>query len=236
VELLERHDNFASLRNGLHRAAEHLGLWSGIPMPLEDETLVVEPTYPKAAELMAMCGGAQRPAETADREDIKVRNSFWSTRRRCEIVVIEPPSGKVTFAMFPGANHLSYDLRTLGCAEAWGVEQESNALALLGTLMTHRAFKQYLLTGTFVEKSRRSGITYMFRRLKPTVALHEVKGQMRILCALCMHPVAHYAGSWAGAMVPSDEIAAHLQMMRADERLYWARANQHPSWRPEAGV
>jgi hypothetical protein len=122
------------------------------------------------------------------------------------------------------------------CSEAWGLEQESKALNLLGSLVTHRQFKQYVLTGMFVESSKRSGVTYVFRRLKPTVAMHIVAGKVKVLCALCMHACAHYAGSWAGGMAPSDDVASHLVMMRGDERLYWARANQHAAWRAEAGL
>lgn len=34
-------------------------------------------------------------------------------------------------------------------------------------------------------------------------------------------------------MVPTDDIIAHLIMMRGDERSYWSKANQHA---PEAGL
>ena len=43
-------------------------------------------------------------------------------------------------------------------------------------------------------------------------------------------------GSWAGAMVPTDDVIAHLSLMRGDEHMFWKRCNQHPSWRPEAGL
>ncbi len=132
---------------------------------------------------------------------------------------------------------MKYDLATLGCSDAWGLEQESKAVQLLGTLVTHRQFKHYMLTGMFLERSKRSGVMYLFRRLKPTLAINiGAQEEARIMCALCMHPLAHYAGSWAGAMVPSDDVVAHLMLMRGDERRYWSRANQHPAWIPQAGV
>jgi hypothetical protein len=37
-------------------------------------------------------------------------------------------------------------------------------------------------------------------------------------------------------MCPTDDVIAHLQLMRGDERMFWKRSNQHPSWRPEAGL
>lgn len=234
---MERFDGHAPLRNALRQIAEGLGHWSGVPMPLEDETLVVEPTYPNAEALMRMAGGRKdEPEDEGEMAGAKVRNSFWSSHKRSEILVIEKADGRVTWGIVPGVHHLKYDLRTLGCAEAWGIEQESKAVHLLGTLMSHRAFKQYLLTGMFLESSKRSGIVYLFRRLKPTLAINVGGTQSRVMCALCLHPIAYYAGSWAGAMTPSDDVAAHLMLMRGDEPMFWRRSNQHPAWRPEAGL
>src|SRR4029078_7688471 len=134
-------------------------------------------------------------------------------------------------------HHLGHDLSTLGCADAWGLEQEQRALQLFGTMARHRQMKHYVLTGQVLEKSDRSGVHYLFRRLKPTVAFrpHEDGASMRILAALCQHPIAYYAGSWAGATCPTDDVIAHLTMMRGDEHLFWKRCSQHPPSRPEAG-
>lgn len=227
-------DGHKHLRDKLGLIAEHIGEWAGIPMPLEDEALVVEPTWPKAKELMAMCAGAPKP--DAELDGMKVRNTFWSSHLRSDVHIIEEADGKITCGITPGANHLAYDLRTMGCSAAWGIEQESAACKLLGTLVQHHTFKMYLMTGMFLETSKRSGITYFFRRLKPTVALCNFKGEMKILCALCLHPIAFYSGSWAGAMTPTDDVVSHLTMMRGDEAMLWRRANQHPAWRPEAGL
>lgn len=201
-------------------------------MPLEDEQLVIEPAYPKAAELMEI----GREPERHGPDEYKVRNTFNSAWKRSDIVVFEESDGRIRCGAVPTVHHLEQDLRTLGCADAWGIEQESAALDLLGTLVRHRQFRQYILTGMFLETSPRSGVTYLFRRLKPTVAMHVVKGKMRIMCALCLHPIAYYAGSWGGAMTPTDDVVAHLSLMRGDEPLYWRRANQHAAWRPEAGL
>lgn len=46
----------------------------------------------------------------------------------------------------------------------------------------------------------------------------------------------NYGGTHAGAMCPTDDVLAHLLLMRGDERLFWSRANQHPANRPEAGL
>ena len=43
---IQAQDGFANLRNGLRRLGEKTAEWAGIPMPLDDLRLVIEPTYP----------------------------------------------------------------------------------------------------------------------------------------------------------------------------------------------
>lgn len=127
-------------------------------------------------------------------------------------------------------------LSTLGAADAWGLEQEANAVNTLGTLIRHRQLKQYLQTGMFMERSPRSNVSYLFRRLRPTIAITHTGREPRILCALCLHPIAYYEGSWAGAMTPTDDVISHLALMRGDEHMFWRRANQHAPYKKEAGI
>jgi len=234
VDLLERFDGHAALRNLLRDVAGDRELWAGIPLPLDGESLVVEPTYPNAQALMAMCG--RKAEEDPISQKWRLRARFWSTHKSSEILILEDAEGRIDCGIVPGIHHLDYDLRTLGCADAWGIEQESNAVRTLASLVSHRQFKQYMLTGSFLESSKRSHVTYLFRRLKPTVAIAARGGKMKILCCLCQHPIAYYQGSWAGAMCPTDDVIAHLSLMRGDEALYWKRSTQHPAWRPEAGL
>lgn len=236
---IESLDNFAELRNGIRRVATLLNEWAGIPMPLEGEQLVIEPNYPKAKELMAVCGQEEKtiPKETDDElNGAKFRSSFWSCAKRSTVNVIELSNGRITYGLRHGIHHFSYDLRTLGCSQAWGIEQESNAVHLLATLLRHHQFKQYMLTGMFLESSERSRVTYMFRRLKPTICMSSRTDSVKILCALCLHPIAYYEDSWAGAMCPTDDVIAHLMLMRGDEPMFWRRANQHAPHLPEAGL
>ena len=208
--------------------ADHVGEWAGLPIGIDGEALVVDPSYKWASVF-------NKAPDTINNGD-KLRNSFWSTRRRCTIHVGEV-DGKITFGVEPGIHHFNLDLHTLGCSFAWGLEQESRAMKLLSTLVKPHAFKQYMLTGMFLESSARSRVSYMFRRLKPTVAMVVgANDRMRILCGLCMHPIAYYAESWAGAMCPTDDVIAHLMLMRADEPMLWRRCNQHPAWSKEAGL
>lgn len=239
VELLERFDSHAALRNGLRLAADDMGTWCGIPMPLDGEELIIEPSYPKAAELMAICK-MPLPGEAAVAEGEKlkasVRSTFYSMHKRADIVIFNKPDGKVDWGLLPPMHPADMLLRTMGCSEAWGVEQEGKAIQLLGTLLPHHAFKKYLLSGSFVERSPRSGVTYVFRKLRPTLALRVNKERVEVMCALCLHPIGLYAGSFAGAMCASDDVIAHLVLMRGDEHMFWKRSNQHPSWMPQAGI
>lgn len=202
-------------------------------MPLDGERLVIEPNYPNAQALMAM--GRKNKEED---DGTKLINSWYCIQRRCDIHLFRLPNGRIDWGASPAFHSLNFAMGTLNCAEAWGIEQESNAVHLLGTLVKHRQFKQYMLTGMFIESSKRSGIAYLFRRLKPTVAIgiDHAKNTTRVMCALCMHPIAYYSGTWAGAMCPTDDVIAHLMMMRGDEAMFWRRSTQHPAWRPEAGL
>jgi hypothetical protein len=51
-----------------------------------------------------------------------------------------------------------------------------------------------------------------------------------------MHPLGYYGRSWAGCMVPTDDVIAHLLFMRGDEARFWGQCNHHEPWRPEAGL
>lgn len=233
IALLEQFDGFAPLRNGLRKIAAEREDWAGIPMPLEHERLVIEPRYPMGKELSAI-GAPPEPLP----DDATIRNVFHSGKTGCDIVIFEK-GGKIDWGQIPKVNHFAMDLHTLGCSLAWGIEQESRAVQLLGTLIRHHAFKQYLLTGMFMETSKRSGLTYVFRKLRPTVVIdirNHNQDSTRILCALCMHPIAYYQDTWAGAMCPTDDVIAHLMLMRGDEHMYWRRCNQHAPYRPEAGL
>lgn len=231
LELLRSVDGFADLRGALGRIAKRDEEWAGVPMPLDGHRLVIEPRYPHAAELAQI--GA--PEEEKLPEGTKIRNRWWSDRTRCTYMIWEE-GGKIEWGRIAGFHGLGFALQTLGASDVWGIEQEHRALQLLGTMVRHRQFKQYLLTGMFMETSKRSGLTYLFRKLRPTVVVNNKGSEPRIVCTLCLHPIAYYEGSWAGAMCPTDDVIAHLSLMRGDEPMLWRRANQHGPTRPEAGL
>lgn len=236
IGVLNSVDPFAGVRNGLRMLAEVEESWAGIPMPLEGRRLVIEPKFPRAAALSELLVKPAEPAEgDIALDNVKIRNRFWSFNKRAYVVIFER-DGKIDWALDRGPHAVDRMFDVLDCSSAWGIEQEANATQTLGTLIRHHHFKAYLLTGMFAEKSERTGLTYLFRRLKPTVVLDTSRDTVRVRCCLCMHPIAYYEGTWAGAMTPTDDVIAHLMMMRGDEPLFWRRANQHPSWVPEAGL
>lgn len=233
VELLEELDACAVVRNRLRIAADIVDEYAGFPLAVEGETLIVAPSYAFAH----IYNKAPAP-DTEEKDDLKVRNVFWSEARRTTVYVYEK-EGRVKHVKSFQETQLSKQLRTLGCSPVWGIEQEAKAITLLGTLIKHHQFKQYMLTGSFLERSKRSGLTYMFRRLRPTVVIEARANDAficRVLAALCLHPIGYYEDSWAGAMCPTDDVIAHLMLMRGDEHLYWKRSTQHHPSRPEAGL
>lgn len=231
IGLLEEHDNCAHIRNKLRELADMREEWAGYPMPLDGNPLVIEPTF--SVQGLASIGRK----EEEEKDPAKVRNIFWSTKYRCRVAICEDPDGKIWHAPLIGsANQATTIINTLGASDAWGIEQEHKALQTLGEMLRHRQFKQYLLTGMFMERSVKSGIMYVFRKLRPTIALRETEERVRVLCTLCMHPIGYYEHSWAGCMCPSDDVIAHLSLMRGDEKMYWRRANQHPPQDPASGL
>lgn len=202
---------------------------AGCPIPIEGEDLIIEKTHP-----LYEAWPREKPAP---KDGTDYRSCFYSTAKRCD-VVIYMDNGKVNYGLIPAIHSMGKQMRTLGCSFAWGIEQEARALQLLANVLRHHQMKTYLLTGMFLEYSKRSGVCYVFRKLRPTIALRPSPDgtDMYILAALCMHPIAYYAQSWAGAMCPTDDVLSHLMMMRGDEPMFWRRSNQHPAHRPEAGI
>lgn len=234
VALMEHFDGLSDLRRGLTRLAKDRDEWAGLPMPLDGQRLVIEPTYKYAA-----LSEINKEKEDPSLPPLKIRNVFWSHAKHCRIAIAEEEDGRIWHTPLTGsANGATFILQTLGASDAWGIEQESKAVELLCHLVGHRKFKQYMLTGTFLETSKRSGVTYVFRRLRPTIALtnRHPSGFTRILCCLCMHPIGYYAESWAGCMCPTDDVIAHLMLMRADEKMFWKRCAQHEAHDPASGL
>ena len=227
----------SGLRNALGQIGRDRREWAGVPMPMDGSPMTVERTYPDAEKIMAM-GRKETPEDIEEADYAKgvtIRNRFWSVTRRQHVTVWEK-DGKIEWGVQGFHNSLDKMLSTLAASDAWGIMQEKAAIDTLGTMLRHRQFKQYLLTGMFMESSKRSGVHYLFRRLRPTVAITTKGERLRVLAALCLHPIGYYDDSWAGAMCPTDDVLAHLALMRGDEAMFWRRANQHAAHEPSAGI
>lgn len=175
-----------------------------------------------------------------DTDDTKYINS-WNVMGH-EVVVFRDKQGlgalRIPYGHYRLTNLISSLVLRFG-AVTW--EAEVTAMERLATHVSDPQYKSYILSGAFIETSKRSGVKYVFRKNAPTLALRETNkcpggDGMKCLAALCLHPMAYYKGTSAGSMAPTDEVIAHLTMMRGDEHFYWRKANQHRNWDPRSGV
>lgn len=238
-------------REWIDALSDHVGEWQGIPVPLgEDNPIVLAEGHPLRGFYAEL-----RQANTTDVEimvadgdvpdDEEIVNT-WFCRRRNVRVYVAHSRGRYYALTMPVSPDRSMDrltmwLQTMGAADAWDLKAEHAARDTLRAMLTDRQWMHYDLTGSFFETSPRSRVTYVFRRLRPTIAMSP-RGKngredvMRCLAVLCLHPIGYYAKSWAGCMVPSDDVIAHLSWMRGDEAGFWRQANQHDLASPEAGL
>ena len=218
--------------------------WSGLPIPVPGLSLVLEPRYKHKClenfrwqECYDENGVRQEVHDEPLQGPTQFRwiNSWWNAKYQVNITVLRDPDGRARFTFSP-VDRLSFTIRTLEAAAAWPFEAEQKALQKLATMIPRDVFELYCLTGHFPELSKRSQVTYLFRKGKPTIAIRQDEEGGYPLCALCLHPIGYYGETWAGVMCPTDEVIAHLLMMRGSEEKYWANANQHPVDHPAAGV
>jgi hypothetical protein len=218
--------------------------WAGLPVPVAGLNLVLEPRFKhKALENFRWkeCYDEDGVRHALDEEPTPVPsefrrvNSWWNAKYQVAVVVVQDKQGRAHGRiMFQDKSSLT--LRTLQAAAVWPVEAEQKAQKRLAELISAEMFELYVLTGHFTEESRRSKVTYLFRRGRPTVAMREEGDSYFTLCALCLHPIGYYGDTWAGVMCPTDEVIAHLLMMRGSEQKFWANANQHSLDHPTAGL
>jgi hypothetical protein len=229
-----------------HLAKERLaeGDWSGMPVPVHGLDLVLEPRYKHkgiSGFRWSECYDAdgtrlELEKEPAPEPSGYVRvNSWWNARYQLHIVVLKDKRGQARFTVRL-EERLAFTIRTLEAAAAWPLDAEQSAQKKLADLVSRDLFELYLLTGHFPEVSKRSLVTYLFRKGRPTLTFRQSEEGTMLLCALCLHPIGYYGDTWAGVMCPTDEVIAHLLMMRGSEEKFWANANQHPLDRPTAGL
>ncbi|HET8777939.1 MAG TPA: hypothetical protein VFN76_09800 [Candidatus Limnocylindria bacterium] len=223
--------------------------WAGVPIPVTGQRLILSPKYPHAAAFgqYVPTGDSEEDAPHLDvssglLEGERLRSTFDVTGKPylVTVYVIERVDGRcyhLAHAQYRELAAFDLLLQTLGAAAGWDPHAESIAINTLAAHLSEHQATQYGLTGMFLETSKRSGVTYLFRRSRPTIATRAGRdGRIHFLAALCLHPIGYYANTYAGAMAPSDDVLAHLLLMRGDERRFWAQANQHHYRRPGSGL
>lgn len=218
------------------------GRWSGCPLPIELAELVIEPRSPYAnMNGMQICNGNLVQNKLEENNKYKIINSWFSYTTGMRVTIVELADGKRLTVKehhtIDAGHRVDMMLNLIGASyEIWSIETELQAMKKLSTLVKPHIFNYYVITGTFIETSKRSGVTYLFRRSRPTIALSSRGDSMRILTTLCLHPIGYYNGTWAGTMVPTDDVIAHLMMMRGDEHYFWKKSSQHCSHQIESGI
>ena len=165
---------------------------------------------------------------------------WWSSATHSTIAVMKDrDTGKLWCIKVPEHHNGRFKLmfNTIAASRAWDLNAELEAQKKLKELVSDWAYERYMLTGSFVETSERSKLIYLFRKLRPTLVLSAYNpDNITYLAALCMHPVGYYENSFGGALVPTDDVIAHLLLMRSDEHYLWKKSTQHPVCRNNAGI
>lgn len=229
----QRMPTYRQVAQMLRTLSQERSEWAGIPMMTGDYDLVLEPKFPYQ---LRVCRNADVNESAPDEQVINV---WWCDKLMGEVWVTRS-NGKIGHfvSYHRGGRQGTKLIDNLALSQmAWLMEAELKAMAKLQAMIPQHLFDSYVMTGTFIESSKRSRVTYLFRRLRPTIAMAAGDdGTMRILCALCLHPIGYYKGTHAGVMVPTDEVLAHLIYMRGDEHAFWKQANQHPPNHPNAAI
>lgn len=259
AEILEQHPEltWTDLRRAIARMCEERGWHHGVPImsstdssrslvlakgcPLSDIHGHDVPVNLVGGSSVHVCRSEDIDAyENGDcPEDV----NYWIPSPRAYVVMRKRGKAKV------GRVDLTEDrfnmfVRSLLCqAGAADSNAELTAMIALKGRINQNQWDAYILGNAFPETSKRSGVTYIFRKGRPTIAMRCrpcTDGQpgetRRFLAALCSHPLAWYQGTHVGSYPPSDEVLAHLLMMRADEHRYWRECNQHGLTEINAGI
>lgn len=164
----------------------------------------------------------------------------WDDRKRGRRVVVTQDlwTGRASFytRKINPVTAVSLFYNLIKVSSVWSLRAEEKAQQKLKSMVSEMQYRHYMLTGMFREQSKRSGVEYIFRKSRPTIAMRLAKGRTRILCCLCTHSVGYYQGTWGGVLPPTDDIISHLLLMRHDEPKYWKVSEQHKPDDQLAGV
>jgi hypothetical protein len=240
------------LRAGVAALCKQRGWHHGVPLmsifdqsrrivlakgcPLSDKHGHDIPVFMDGATRVHVCSNTDVNEEVDEPEIV----NMWQTKPKI-IAVGHYSKGAVVEKFDYARKRLNLLLDTMLCqAGAVDAEAEIIALGALSKRVNKNQFDGYLLAGAFPETSKRSGVTYIFRKGRPTLAMKMEKvegGEKRhFLAALCTHCLGWYEDTWVGAYPPTDEVVANLLAVRADEHAFWKKAVQHSLDDPLAGI
>ena len=240
------------LRAGVHQLCKERGWHHGVPLmsifdesrrivlakgcPLSDKHGHDTPVFMDGKTRVHVC----TDTDVNECVDEPMVVNHWITAPKL-IAVGQYSKGAVVEKFDYSRKRLELLLDSMLCqAGAVDAAAEVTALGALAKRVNKSQFDGYLLAGAFPETSKRSGVTYILRKGRPTLAMKMEKvpgGEKRhFLAALCTHPLGWFEDTWVGAYPPTDEVVANLLAIRADEHAFWKRAVQHSLDDPLAGI
>lgn len=224
------------------------GIHCGMPLGIFEQHITT--SFKPLAAMLAVMNPKTKEEEALEQVVDEAGVSWkihrtWETSRQWKgwfgtvVVLRNNETGKFQKVFLPRNKWLErYNLlaNTLVCRARYTMPAaEVQAQRRLFEALSKEQRETYIVTDAVVEKGR-SGLRYLIRKNRPTLAVREIAEVGRVLCALCLHPAAYYTETWAGVMPPSDEVLAHLLMIRGDEHFYWRQANQIPPGEETSGI
>ncbi|QQS22600.1 hypothetical protein IPM19_03135 [bacterium] len=161
----------------------------------------------------------------------------WTTckagsKKRYEVIIYEHALTKerrheIEELLSSDNERMMLTCRSLKKAFIWqNADAEKIAREKLLSLLRPAQVRALELTDAFCEPKTRSGLHYIIRRNRPTLAFRaQEDGSFHFVSGLCSHPTGYYANTYTGFLCPSDEMIAHLLMIRYDEIGFWKTAN-----------
>ena len=241
------------VRRGVAKLCEERGWHHGVPMMSSTDTgrrIILAKGCPlsdtKGHDVpVSMTGEPQVHVCTAkdvdDTEMGPIVVNAWNNKPTIVAVVQQKGKYRVT-KIDASKDRLNMLMNTIICqAGSVDSDAELKAMMTLKGKINDNQWDAYLLGGAFPETSKRSGVTYILRKGLPTIALRCIPkpegGEDRhFLAALCSHPLAWWEGTHVGAYPPTDEVIAHLLLIRSDEHDLWKRSGQHGLNEVQAGI
>ena len=216
----------------INRLAVRRGEYAGAAIPMKGHTMIVANDRLLLSRLTQILN-RKRP-DPEDRWTVKNR---WQRTTAYATVIWEKDGVRETTVSNFWTERLGLLSASISARRAVLPEAELNAMTRLFDYLDVDAKRDYILSGVIPEIGR-SGTTYFLRKGLPTLAFLPNRGDVdhRTAVVLCTHPLGYYTATHTGLMPPSDEVLAHLLMIRADEHYFWRKANQLPITDPRAAV